>query len=90
MSTYHFIEEVTRRYLQGETEKTDDADDHPDDSVEVELKKCAKLLVEYKFARDGYRGRNMHVRIGNHGRSRGVSGSTLPIAPDDPDAITPA
>ena len=56
ISTYHYIEEVTRRYIEGETQKTDDPNDYPDENrkttVREDLRTLAKMLVEYKSARD--------------------------------------
>lgn len=97
ISTYHHIEEVTRRYIEGETQKTGDPNDYPDEnrktSVREDLRTLANMLVNYKRARDQAATEKLTREtlaptntscLGNDSRS-----STTQTADND-DAIEPA
>ena len=76
MSTFDFIKEVTCHYLQGTSIKTADGDDRPDIPVEDEIKECAKLLVQYKLARDRVQNSNGVAETGSSDPQVGSSSST--------------
>ena len=97
VSTYHYIEEVTRRYIEGETGKTDDVDDYPDKdcktSVRDDLRTLAKMLVDYKSARDDpTRERSMGETLGPTNAPCLGNGSRSPTTQtaDNDDTIEPA